>query len=260
MSKYTIELRYILEQTCLDKGLKLEDLNYNQRCLNGKSRIFTFDYPIWLPQEKDKFEVDFCRHFYLREIGLETPEMFKIYLDDWLNTNMPYYNRLIQIQIADMDLNNFDYDEWMYQTENNDNDINKTDTDKRVIDTSYDDHKTDDNTSTSSSHSFQKYYEVPSNNISTIDDHLNNATQLDSNGEDSNTLNSDTNGNSNVNNDYTGNSKIKEKRERLNDIHTKKLGRQGITLAEIYKQYMDLAANVKAEIFKKMDVLFMGIY
>lgn len=61
--------------------------------------LFDFDYPLYIPQgstetaEKEALQAAFIREFYLREIGFETVERFKIRLKalwlkdiDWLNT------------------------------------------------------------------------------------------------------------------------------------------------------------------------------
>lgn len=264
MSKYTTELRYVLEQSCVDQGLKLEELGYDEIIENGMKTVFNFKYPIWLESERDQFQKDFCRHFYVREIGAETVNLWYIFLNDWLNTNMPYYNRLMNIQMADMDLNNFDYDEYFYGTVNNDNTVKQTDTNQRIIHNQYEDNQDSTNTGNSSSqnHNFQKYYEIPSNNINAISDHLNNATENDGNesSEIKNEGNVNGSGNSDNTNDYNGETQSQENKEQLTDNHIKRIGRQGITLAEIYQQYIDLAANTKAEIFNKMEILFMGIY
>lgn len=63
-------------------------------------KIFDFDYPnLKIPT----FESDFIRHFYFRQIGVETIARWKIMLQDKLNLIAPYYNELIDSTKIDFD-------------------------------------------------------------------------------------------------------------------------------------------------------------
>lgn len=83
MAKYTIELRTIIE--------------------NGIN-IFDFPYDFYNNDKKADFERDFIRHFYFREIGVETIDKFKFYLEDKMNVVFPYYNKLMQASEVEYDL------------------------------------------------------------------------------------------------------------------------------------------------------------
>ena len=74
MANYTIELRDVVSQ----------------------HNIFNFKYPFYDENERKKFEDDFIRHFYFREIGFETIERFKWNLKDKFYTVFPYYNELFK--------------------------------------------------------------------------------------------------------------------------------------------------------------------
>ena len=65
----------------------------SQPLING---VFTFDYEFYSDniQDKETFEKLFISHFYFREIGIETPERFKMKLQSKLNLIMPYYRQL----------------------------------------------------------------------------------------------------------------------------------------------------------------------
>lgn len=75
MAEYTIELRDVLKY-----GYKL----------------FDFNYPFYDASKKAEFEEAFIRHFYFREIGTETIDRFKWYLEDKFMTVLPYYNELFK--------------------------------------------------------------------------------------------------------------------------------------------------------------------
>lgn len=73
MSKYTTELRYILESG-FDIGLK--------------------DYPIYKEEYREPLNKKIKEHFKYREIGLETPALFRDFLNRKMNEIMPYYNQM----------------------------------------------------------------------------------------------------------------------------------------------------------------------
>lgn len=73
MSKYTVELRSLIENG-FDIGLK--------------------DYPIYEESHREELNNKLIEHYYFREIGAETAELFKRFLNRSLNEIMPYYNEL----------------------------------------------------------------------------------------------------------------------------------------------------------------------
>lgn len=75
MANYTIELRDIV---------------------NSGINIFDFNYPFYDESKRREFEEKFIKHFYFHEIGSPTPERFKWYLEDKMNTVFPYYNELFK--------------------------------------------------------------------------------------------------------------------------------------------------------------------
>ena len=75
MSKYTTELRFIIES-----GFPL----------------FTFNYPFYDESKREEFQNRFIKHFYFREIGLETAELFRHFLEIKFNEVLPYYNEMFR--------------------------------------------------------------------------------------------------------------------------------------------------------------------
>lgn len=93
MSRYTTELRYICE---VESGLS-ESVGYNDISnvlTNARTKIFSFDYPIFDSNYKETLETKILRHFYTREIGFETYGLWKLKLETKMNEIMPYYNQL----------------------------------------------------------------------------------------------------------------------------------------------------------------------
>lgn len=80
MSKYTTELRYLIENN-FDIGLK--------------------DYPIFDENYREPLNRKIINHYYFREIGFETAELFKRYLNNTMNEIMPYYNQLFKSELME---------------------------------------------------------------------------------------------------------------------------------------------------------------
>lgn len=51
-------------------------------------------YPIFDNNYRETLNTKILNHFYNNEIGFETPELFKFYLNNKMNEIMPYYNTL----------------------------------------------------------------------------------------------------------------------------------------------------------------------
>lgn len=80
MSKYTTELRYLIENN-FDIGLK--------------------DYPIFDENYREPLNRKIINHYYFREIGFETAELFKRYLNNTMREIMPYYNQLYKSELLE---------------------------------------------------------------------------------------------------------------------------------------------------------------
>ena len=93
MAKYTVELRTIYE--------------------SGQD-IFPFPYDFYDENERAKFERDFIRHFYFREICVDSVDKWLYFLEDKFQTVLPYYNELFKAnQIEYSVLDNYNLTETM---------------------------------------------------------------------------------------------------------------------------------------------------
>lgn len=90
MSKYTISIHDIVEE--LNEGH--EERSIDEKIQNATSYFFNFEYDVIDTQTKTRLECLFLKHYYLREIGFETIEMFRLKLNDRLHMIMPRYNKL----------------------------------------------------------------------------------------------------------------------------------------------------------------------
>lgn len=93
MSKYTTEVRYICEVNAgLTESTGGNDVE--QVIANSRAKIFDFSYPIYDESYRSILETKILKHFYTREIGLETVGLWKLKLNTKMNEIMPYYNQL----------------------------------------------------------------------------------------------------------------------------------------------------------------------
>lgn len=95
MSKYTTEVRFICETYAgYDESQGYDKIN--QIISKARSRIFDFNYPLYDYSYKSVLETKILKHYYTREIGLETVALWKHFLDVKMNEIMPYYNQLYE--------------------------------------------------------------------------------------------------------------------------------------------------------------------
>ena len=100
MSKYTTELRFICET---EAGLR-ESVGYDEVAdviAAARPKIFNFNYPIFDTAYKPTLETKILKHYYTREIGLETYGLWKLKLDAKMNEIMPYYNKLYESELIE---------------------------------------------------------------------------------------------------------------------------------------------------------------
>lgn len=98
MSKYTTEVRYICEVAA---GL-VESADYTKVedvIKKALPTVFDFSFPIFDENYRTVLETKILKHFYTREIGLETVGLWKLKLDTKLNEIMPYFNQLYKSQL-----------------------------------------------------------------------------------------------------------------------------------------------------------------
>lgn len=99
MSKYTTELRWIIEQELDNKHLEHSEENW--RAVYKK--IGLDDYPIFDEKHRDELNHKIIRRYYFREIGFETCRMFSWKLRELMFEIMPYYNKLYESELLEID-------------------------------------------------------------------------------------------------------------------------------------------------------------
>lgn len=98
MSKYTTEVRFICESiTGHEDSVGFDDVD--SVIEDALPLIFDFEFPIFDEQYRSVLETKILRHYYTREIGLETYGLWKLKLQTKLNEIMPYYNKLYETEL-----------------------------------------------------------------------------------------------------------------------------------------------------------------
>lgn len=98
MSKYTTEVRFICESlTGHDDSTGYDDID--SIIQDAIPLIFSFDFPIFDEEYRNVLCTKILRHYYTREIGLETYGLWKLKLQTKLNEIMPYYNKLYESEL-----------------------------------------------------------------------------------------------------------------------------------------------------------------
>ena len=99
MSKYTTEVRFICEHYAEVEGST--GFGGIDEVINlAMPKVFNFSYPIFDNTYKPILQKKILKHYYTREIGLETVGLWKLKLDTKLNEIMPLYNKLYETQLS----------------------------------------------------------------------------------------------------------------------------------------------------------------
>ena len=95
MSKYTAELRWLVEQAEVDAHGEYAPFEYT----SATWKALGLDaYPIFDESYRDGLNRKIVDHYYMREIGAETAGLFRLFMRRTMNEIMPYYNKLYETQ------------------------------------------------------------------------------------------------------------------------------------------------------------------
>lgn len=271
MSVYTTQVRFICEA---ESGLK-KSVGYNDVetvIKNAIPNIFSFDWPIFDETYRNVLETKILKHYYTREIGLETYGLWKLKLDTKLNEIMPYYNQLYKSAL--LDFNPF-YD--VDLTRNHSGKKTGTEALKGNVDVNgqviVDNHgnvNTIDNTTvnnTATSDNLDKYSATPQGTLDNLknDKYLTNARMI----TDTNTSNGTTNGKTDTSTDSTtdtttntttttnNNTTINNTEDYLETVK----GKQGTqSYAGLLLEFRETFINIDMMVIDDLSELFMNIW
>lgn len=275
MSKYTTEVRFICEQYAgLSESIGFQDVEtVIQKAI---PHIFNFNFPIFDEKYRNVLETKILRHFYTREIGLETVGLWKLKLSTKLNEIMPYYNQLYKSELLEFNPL-YDVDLTRTHTTTKDGTTNTrttsdTETNTEVMteenvtaDYSRKDNETNNNTETRK----RMYSDTPQGAISDLESgryltdatiennvyqNVRDITQTDSTTSESN---GGSTTESSVSNTGSSNTSIKDTETYLEVVK----GKQGSTsFTKLLMEYRDTFLNIDMLVIDELNELFMGLW
>lgn len=279
MSKYTTELRYICE---IEAGLsesvgqtKIKDV-----IAKAITKIFDFDFPIFDESYRNVLETKILKHYYTREIGLETYGLWKLKLDTKLNEIMPFYNQLYKSALLEFNpLYEVDYSKTGNRDSSGtrDNTENNSESYDESIDynESHDESTTNSNDGTltkgTTTTTTNYYSDTPQGAISNVIDgtYLTNATYnvVGNTGSDSTTNNGsvDSDVSSNSKNEKDGSRKgSKSSNSNLTDTESYLESVRGKMSSKSYSallmEYRETFINIDMMLIEELSDLFFGLW
>ena len=269
MSKYTTQVRYILETEYKkshpnDVELNpLDVVNYSGSTVMSidKARDFTMDVQFVIVDEVLRQMNHACNMVllknYTREIGLETVGLWKLKMQTRLNEIFPYYADLYNTMFEKYDP--FIDTDMTHTTkgENGSIETEKGDIADKVITENGNSEYT--NNSVTTSNNKDKYSDTPQGSLQNVEtgEYLTNARIVDNN------VNDDDTGESSYSKNLTDKTKIdvtKQKDNTMETTTTIKGKSSGVSYARMMIEYRKSIININAQFIDEFKDLFMLIY
>lgn len=282
MSKYTTEVRYICEtEAGLEESKGYNDVN--EIISLARTKIFNFSYPIYDENYRSVLETKILKHFYTREIGLETVGLWKLKLDTKMNEIMPYYNQLYKSALLEFNpLWTDDYSR-IYNRANDGNNLNvgNNETDSTSFNVGQNEEKTsetntrigqNDEKRTDNNVSRDKYADTPQGALTDLeaDKYLTNARKIteDNSGTTANTNieNGTTDNNRNISSVNNSDSKTNTNSSNQNiftnveDYLEMVQGRRGKDSSELLLKYRKTFLNIDMQVIDDLEELFYHLW
>lgn len=238
MAIYTTEVRKICESLYV-KPEGEEVATVDKVITQTAPKVFDFDFPIFDESYRLVLEKKILKHFYTREIGLETVGLWKLKLEDKMNEIMPYLNKFYAMYVKEVN------PEYNYDLTRHHN--GSSDRTENLRSDNYNHAKSD---SDGTSNGQQLYSDTPQNTLSDVQNgkYLTNAT-FD---KGSNHVEGESFGDGWT----TGDNKIKD----IDDYYETVQGRSGVLLGEVWKKFKEGFFNVDKMLFDELEVLFMQLW
>lgn len=251
MSKYTLELRELFEPIKFNPPLYTREEIENwfkdyelSDYLTSKQIQSINTWGLW---SKDKLARKIIDHYYMRELGFETPALFKHYVKVTMQEIMEEYLPLIYSSSIEYDpLVNVDYTETFERTADNTGNVNNTGSSTGSSNSS-----TTDNSSGLSVSSDTPQGQI--NKQSILNGQYASATAAN---ENETNVESDTT-------TTTNNSSNTSSTNNTSEEYTKRIkGNSGVsaTAQKMVEQYRENIIAIDKEIINKLQDLFMGLY
>lgn len=263
MSNYTTEVRYIIESLAEEHG-SIEDM-----ISTAKQKIFS-DY--WTTQNVDYkpvLEQKILRHYYTREIGLETVELWKMKLNMTLSEIMPKYNLLYKTYDAIIDklISNVDLTET--RSDNGNTTTSGTSTNTSTDTSKNTGSSTGNTTSTNkgsgSSDAWQTANDTPQGGLTGLEDNKYLSSAVHNKGETTQASTATTENTSsstaNTENKTDGKATNASTANTTNEYIKHIIGNNGaINYIDEYNKLLNGYLNIDKMIIDELEPLFMGLF
>lgn len=254
MSKYTTEVRFICETLAgYDESQgysKVEDI-----IADARPKIFDFDFPIFDESYRNVLETKIIKHYYTREIGLETYSLWKLKLDTKLNEIMPYYNRLYNSEL--LEFNPLYTKDYTRTTKNSGISVTQTENSSASSASGTESH-TDTNDDGRARANTDLYSDTPQGQITHLEDktYLTNARQIN----DSEVGHAENTGNSNTLNNSVTSANGKATGNTFDDYIERVVGYDNKVPSELLESFRKTFLNIDMMIIKDLEELFMQLW
>lgn len=239
MSKYTTQVRFICENKSDLENSGGSD-NVDAVIAGAWDKIFTSKVAFFDENYRSVLCQKILKHYYLREICCETVGIWKLWMNERLETIMPYYNQLYKSELIEF---NPMYDVDVTRKHNRSDDSTST--------TGSESTKTSKTTITNTNDNKKLFSDTPQGGISGIESmtYLTDAT-LTSGTENSTESNS---GNS----QDTTNSNIQSTEDFLESVN----GKQGTeSYSSLLLKYRETFLNIDMQVIEEFNDLFFGLW
>lgn len=207
------------------------------------------NYPIFDESYREQLNGKIIEHYWFREIGLETPALFKRFLNRKMNEIMPYYNQLYESTLRKFDpFSNYE----MQTTGSSTSDRTENRNAKHNETVRTDAESTTDSSTDGTSRTLVS--QTPQMQLSGHEDYATNVT--------------DTSSNTTAKGSGTQNSTADTRFDELMDANAKSMdeyvtkvsGLTGMTGSNALMQFRETFLNVDMLVIDELQELFMGIY
>lgn len=279
MSKYTTEVRFICESKSGLENSSGAD-NVDEVIAGAWNKIFTSKAPFFDESYRSVLCQKILKHYYLREICCETVGIWKLWMNERLETIMPYYNKLYESELIKFEpLNDVNLtrkqDRKVDGTEERNGETSDTNNGTREVTGTNDSKETGTGKTTTSASSDETkkdlYSDTPQGAITGLENenYLTNARKITGSVTSSGNENTDTT--RNVDNDYTenettnntknGTNKVTGTRNTTEDYIETLVGKQGSgTYSKMLMEFRDTFLNIDMMVIDEFKDLFFGLW
>lgn len=255
MSKYTTEVRFICESLA---GLT-ESVGYNDVddvITKAAPKIFSFSFPLFDESYRLALEKKILKHYYTREIGLETYGLWQLKLDTKMNEIMPYFNQ--RYRSATLEFNPL-YDFEVTRTHNLSKDETGNSTSKATSTGSAVDDTESKQTDANNAKRTNAFSETPQGSLENVE----NGTYLTTGEVDRSEVNNNTTVSSNTTRsaDNLSNTDTKNQINSTEEYLEQVRGKQGSTsYSKLLEEYRQTFLNIDMEVIDSLSDLFMNLW